>query len=107
MKIIKSGIPYSKPTKTTIEKYWWEDREFRCKNCECIFKLERADFPHFIQMYETYIRLTCPDCELRLNITKPTRKNKLLDVELNNPALFEEIFGKGGVFSKIFGGSHI
>ena len=103
MKIIKNGIPYSKPTKTTIEKYWWEDHDFRCKNCECVFKLERSDYPHYIQMYNTYIRLTCPDCESRLNINKPTRKNKWPDTEVNNPALFESIFGDGGVFSKIFG----
>ena len=51
MKIIKHGNPLSKPTKNTIEKYWWEDHDFRCNNCKCVFKLERIDYPHYIHLF--------------------------------------------------------
>jgi len=103
MKIIKRGIVKQKVPTPEIEKYWWQDCEFRCKNCECVFKLQEEDYPHHIQMYATYIRLTCPDCEVRLNINKPTRKNKWPDTDINNQSIFEEIFGENGVFHKIFG----
>ena len=102
MKIIKNGIiksPENKP-----EDYWWLNHEFRC-NCECIFTLERLDFPTLVQTSSNAvdINLNCPCCNQRIRLTKPIRKNKWPDEAVNNPALFDSIFGDGGVFHKIFG----
>jgi hypothetical protein len=100
MKIIKNGIIKSPENKQ--EDYWWLNHEFRCK-CECIFTLERTDLHMLIQSKENYVNLNCPYCHTRIRLTKPTEKNKWPDAEVNNPALFDNIFGDGGVFSKIFG----
>lgn len=102
MKIIKDGIITKKSPENKLENYWWLNYDFNCKNCNCRFKLERSDYPHYIQMYTDYIRLNCPYCDSKINITKPTFKNKWPDVTQNTP-LFEEIFGETGLFSKIFG----
>ena len=104
MKIIKNGI--SKTPENKPENYWWLNYEFRCK-CECIFKLELNDYQRLLQINDQLnvenINLHCPYCNVRLRVTKPIRKNKWPDTDINNPALFDSIFGDGGVFSKIFG----
>jgi hypothetical protein len=104
MKIIKNGIIKSPENKQ--EDYWWLNHEFRCK-CECIFKLERSDFPKLVQTSknDVAINLNCPYCNIRIRLSKPIPegpKNTTYH-EGNNPALFDSIFGDGGVFHKIFG----
>jgi hypothetical protein len=66
-------------------------------------KMGWADLYRFVQPKEDYVNLNCPHCHIRIRLTKPTLKNKWPDAEVNNPALFDSIFGDGGVFHKIFG----
>jgi hypothetical protein len=102
MKIIKNGIPIHKTPENKLENYWWLNHEFRCK-CECIFKLERSDFPKLVQTSknDVAINLNCPYCNIRIRLSKPAMKQFTAE-EIDN-SLFGEIFGDNGVFGKIFG----
>ncbi len=72
-----------------IKKGWWVGSRFKCKGCGCIFELEEADYDG------VSFTVTCPTCKKSLSITKPE--------EPKHKAFFEEIFGEGGFFEKIFG----
>ena len=97
MKIIEPGI------KNPPRIYWWEQQDFKCKNCNCVFQIEAEDFVKFEprRNYDANdIFLFCPnqDCHKTICVSKP--KHKSSD---HNKAVFEEVFGKGGIFDKIFG----
>lgn len=91
MKIIQLG----NSLKQEPVKPWWIDKQIRCKRCRCIFELEEKDFNiknHPDDRNE--FRYNCPCCKRKLLIINPDSKIKYL---------FEDVFGKGGAFERIFG----
>jgi len=87
MKIIKEGnIP-------SPNKLWWVGKRFSCKGgCGCVFEMEEGDSDATSDIFSH----TCPACKRNLMIVRPGSIKK-------QKAIFEEIFGKGGMFEKLFG----
>jgi len=87
MKIIKEGtLPSKKP-------WWAQEVRFRCK-CGCIFTLDESDTVTVEESSQSIV-YPCPTCRKDLLLCKTSiTKQK---------AVFEEIFGEGGMFEKVFG----
>jgi len=103
MKIIKDGI--AKNPKSELET-WWTTNQFRCPNCQCIFQLESKDLS-FLNLTRTEyysisdkVNLTCPFCNLKCSVVKPILlKDNILPI-------FDDVFGKTGLFDKLFGSNN-
>lgn len=88
MKIIKNGII---PTQV----FWWVGRQFSCAGCQCVFELEKDDYP----TDDSVFLYSCPTCKQTLRLKRP------VDPQDNpDPAkIFEELFGNDSVFNDVFG----
>lgn len=87
MKIIVKGTPPE-------EAFWWIGKRFSCKNCGCVFELEKGDFVTNVHEF----RYECPTCKSTLRLRKPT-----VPPTPDYESIFGEVFGKGGVFEEVFG----
>lgn len=80
--------------KGSEKKYWWENQRFHCAKCDCVFELELADASK-VTSKKLQIMVDCPTCKTTLKASKPS-----LPVQ---QSVFDEVFGKGGVFERVFG----
>ncbi len=86
MKIIVEGV-------VPPLDFWWWGKKFSCKNCGCVFQLEKGDY----DADHSEFRYICPTCKRTLYLKRPA-------ITKPNPtAIFEEVFGDGGIFEDVFG----
>jgi len=87
MKIIEKG---------TVQPpvFWWIGKRFSCKGCGCVFEMTEGDYHSDSERFT----LPCPTCKATLRIRRPVEATTS-----EQKAVFDEIFGAGGLFEGIFG----
>jgi len=87
MKILKEG--------KLEPEFWWLGKKFSCRVCGCQFEMEKGDYPTNAPIFT----LPCPTCKQGLRFTKPINQGLYREYE----SVFEEVFGKSGLFEQVFG----